>query len=77
MIEKQVSAHPNKYISHLMAVWFKRSDLTKTEHYTDAHIKQKAKLFSQLSAELAIPYATFIGLKLSNRLQNATTDIVE
>lgn len=77
MIEKQVSAHPNKYISHLMAVLFKRNDLTKTEHYTDAHIKQKSKLFSQLPAELAIPYATFIGLKLSNRLQNATTNNVE
>jgi hypothetical protein len=60
-----------------MSVLFKRNDLTKAEHYADAHIKQKAKLFSSLSAELAIPYATFIGLKLSNRLQNAPTEVVE
>ena len=77
MIEKQVSNNPHHYISYLMSVLFKRNDLTKVEHYTDAHIKQKAKLFSSLSAELAIPYATFIGLKLSNRIENAPTEIVD
>lgn len=77
LIEKQVAKDNHKYISYMMAVLFKRNDLTKAEHYTDAHLKQKEKLFSKLPAELAIPYATFIGLKLSNRLQSATTEIVE
>lgn len=77
LIEKQVSNNPNTYISYLMSVLFKRTDLTKAEHFTDAHLKQKAKLFGNLSAELAIPYATFIGLKLANRLENAVTDNVE
>jgi hypothetical protein len=77
MIEKQVSNNPHHYISYLMLVLFKRNDLTKVEHYTDAHIKQKAKLFSSLSAELAIPYATFIGLKLSNRIENAPTEVLD
>jgi hypothetical protein len=34
-------------------------------------------LFSSLSAELAIPYATFIGLKLSNRIENAPTEVLD
>jgi hypothetical protein len=78
IIEK-VALHKNKgYISEMLAVMFKREDLTPTEHYADAHIKQKAKLLRKLDANIAIPYIMFIAQKIGQQLRNDTpTEAVE
>ena len=77
-IEKIMHSKHKGYISELLAVLFKRTDLTKVEHYSDAHIKLKAKLIRELKAELAVPYLVEIGQKLSKHIpKDAPTEIVE
>jgi hypothetical protein len=46
----------------ILAVIFKREDLTRAEHYDDAHIKQKGKLILEhgFTSELVIPYIALI-----------------
>jgi hypothetical protein len=66
------------YLSEMLAVLFKRDDLSKTEHYTDAHIKHKAKLIQELKAELVVPYLVEIGKKLSTQItKNDLTEVLE
>jgi hypothetical protein len=77
-IEKIMHSKHKGYISELLAVLFKRTDLTKVEHYSDAHIKLKAKLIRELKAELAVPYLVEIGQKLSKHIpKDAPTEILE
>ena len=67
-IEKVMNSRHKGYISEMLAILFKRTDLTKAEHYTDAHIKLKAKIIRELKAELAMPYLVEIGQKLSKQM---------
>ena len=77
-IEKIMSSKHKGYISEMLAVLFKRTDLTKAEHYSDAHIKLKAKMIRELKAELAVPYLVEIGQKLSKHIpKDAPTEILE
>jgi len=73
MIEKVALTKPKGYISEMLAIMFKREDLTPTEHYADAHIKQKAKLIKKLSADISIPYIMFIANKIGQQVKNDTT----
>ena len=78
MIEKIALSKPKGYISEMLAIMFKREDLTPTEHYTDAHIKQKAKLIRKLNANISIPYIMFIANKIGQQVKNDTaTQAVE
>ncbi len=70
-IEKILSNKHKGYISEVLAVLFKRTDLTKTEHYTDAHIKQKAKLIRELKAEVAVPYLVAVASAINNHVEKA------
>ena len=78
-IEKILSNKHKGYISEVLAVLFKRTDLTKTEHYSDAHIKQKAKLIRELKAEVAIPYLVAVAEQINQHVEklNESTDNVE
>lgn len=77
-IEKVMSSKHKGYIAELLAILFKRTDLTKTEHYTEAHIKLKAKIIRELKAELAMPYLVEIGQKLAKQLpKDAPAEVVE
>lgn len=77
MIEK-IALHKEKgYISQMLAVMFKREDLTPTEHYADAHIKQKAKLIRKINASIALPYLMFIAEKIAKQVKNVPTQSVE
>lgn len=69
LIEKIVNTKPNNYISDILAIMFKRSDLTNTEHFTDAHLKHKAKLFRELKAEMCVPYIVFVTEKIAEYAQ--------
>ena len=78
MIEKIALTKPKGYISEMLAIMFKREDLTPTEHYADAHIKQKAKLIRKLNANISIPYIMFIANKIGQQVKNDTaTQAVE
>lgn len=60
LIEKYITRNTESYFAEIMAVFFKREDLTIKEHFVEAHIKHKASLFRQyLSAEDALPYIYF------------------
>lgn len=77
-IEKVMNSRHKGYISEMLAILFKRDDLTKTEHYDSAHIKHKAKIIRELKAELALPFLVEIGQKLSKELpKNEPAEVVE
>jgi len=65
LIEKKIKKQES-YISYLMAVIFKRTDLTKTEHYESAHLKLKEKLFRKLPAATSVAYLTAISKEVVN-----------
>lgn len=79
LIEKILGNKHKGYISEVLAVLFKRTDLSKVEHYTDAHIKQKAKLIRELKADVAVPYLVAVADKINNHVQksNEATESVE
>ena len=77
LIEKITLKKEKGYISEMLAVMFKREDLTPTEHYTDAHIKQKAKLIRKLNADISIPYVMFIAQKIGQQANDQATAELE
>ena len=77
IVEKIVKKDNKYYISDIMALMFKRTDLSNTEHYDPAHLKHKAKLFSKLKADIAIPYLTFVTYKITNHAESQTTKAME
>ena len=77
LIEKITIKKEKGYISEMLAVMFKREDLTSAEHYTDAHIKHKAKLIRKLNAAISIPYIMFIAQKISQQANDQATAELE
>ena len=79
VIEKILGNKHKGYVSEVLAVLFKRTDLSKVEHYADAHIKLKAKLIRELKAEVAIPYLIAVADQINKHVQslNEPTEIVE
>lgn len=69
-VEKYIKRNPNKYVANTMAVLFKRSDLTKVEHYDEAHIKYKSELFKDLDYSIALPYIAVILEKITINIKN-------
>jgi len=76
LVEKIAIAKPKGYISEILAIMFKRDDLTNAEHYADAHLKLKAKLIKELKANIAIPYLLFIAKKISKQVEKVE-DVAE
>lgn len=77
-IEKVMHSKHKGYLSEMLAILFKRDDLTKAEHYDSAHIKHKAKMIRELKAELAVPFLVEIGQKLSKEIKrNEPAQVVE
>lgn len=74
LIEKIVNHKPNHYISDILAIMFKRTDLTNTEHFTDAHLKLKAKMFRAHKADICIPYIVFVTEKIAEYAKANTTE---
>jgi hypothetical protein len=70
LIEKTLNNKHKGYISEVLAVLFKRTDLTKNEHYTDAHIKHKAKIIRELPAEVAVPYLVAVADTINKQVQS-------
>lgn len=53
------------YMAFMMGVIFKRTDLTNSEHYANAHIEHKAKLFRNLPAYYCVKYFAEVMNKLN------------
>jgi hypothetical protein len=77
LIEKMIVKENKHSVSDIMALMFKRTDLSNTEHYDSAHLKHKAKLFRLQAAEIAIPYITFVTETISNHAQKQAAESVE
>lgn len=70
-IEKAAISGDGHFPSMLMAILFKDESLTNTEHYTDAHIKHKAKLFREhLTADMCLPYLARVARRTVTTLED-------
>lgn len=77
LIEKMIVKENKHSVSEIMALMFKRTDLSNIEHYDSAHLKHKAKLFRLQPAEIAIPYITFVTETISNHAKKQASESVE
>ena len=77
LIEKMIVKENKHSVSDIMALMFKRTDLSNVEHYDTAHLKHKAKLFRTQPAEIAIPYITFVTETISNHAEKQAAESVE
>ena len=70
-IEKCAQKGLENFPSMVLAILFKRSDLTVNEHYEQSHLKLKAKLFeNNVKADFAIPYIALVAKKTLRNLEN-------
>lgn len=81
IISKAMNENPVS-AGEMMAMCFKRTDLTDKEHYTDAHIKHKAALFRKhLTADVCIPYITKVTdlmvKQVTEQTNDTSTEVVE
>ena len=74
MIEKIWKAGTGMGTSETMAILFKRTDLSKTEHYASGHLKHKSKMFKSQNASLVVPYITEILEKLMEVTKKITDE---
>jgi hypothetical protein len=77
LIEKIIVKENKHSVSDILALMFKRTDLSNTEHYDNAHLKHKSKLFRLQPAEVAIPYLTFVTETISNHAKKQASESVE
>lgn len=66
-IEERMAADPFGWITYALAIIFKRTDLSSTEHKANAHRKHKEKLFKDVTMDVALPYIFYVS---ENYIQN-------
>jgi hypothetical protein len=70
IIERFIKKNDKSFVGDIMAIVFKDVNLTKNEHYVDAHVKHKAKLFrNNVSFDIAIPYISYFSKEVIESLQ--------
>ena len=77
MIEKMAVKENKHFVSEIMAIMFKRTDLSNVEHYDNAHLKYKSKLFRTQPADIAIPYLNYVTQTISNHAQKQAAESLE
>lgn len=60
LIEEEMHKDPVGWITYALAIIFKRTDLSPTEHKASAHIKHKKSLFKNVTLDIALPYIIYI-----------------
>jgi hypothetical protein len=65
MIEKIYRSQDQNFTAQTLAILFKRTDLSRTEHYAPAHLKLKVSLMKKQNAEVAFPYILDILQKIA------------
>jgi hypothetical protein len=61
LIEKYIKANVFNYTPYIMAVVYKREDLSFNEHYDNAHLKHKMSLFENTTLDIAMPVINEFG----------------
>jgi hypothetical protein len=64
-------------VSDIMALMFKRTDLSNTEHYDSAHLKHKSKLFKTQPADISIPYLNYVTDTITKHATKQAAESVE
>ena len=77
LIEKVMKLNNGEFTAEMLAILFKRTDLTKKEHYANAHLKQKMKLFRELKSDIAIPYFLDVLNTLTTTAKTMSNDVAE
>lgn len=71
LIEKAWKKSKDTFSLDVISILYKREDLTKTEHYSDAHIKHKKTLFKDVKINVAYPFVMEVLESLVNQTQEA------
>lgn len=69
LIEKAIKSNNDKYFSDIISILFKRTDLTKKEHYSDAHLAHKKELFKTLKCEDFYSYIIYINKRIVDKIK--------
>lgn len=77
MIEKIYRSQDDNFTAHTLSILFKRTDLTRTEHYAPAHLKLKVGLMKKQSAEIAFPYILDILQKITKITEKKIDETTE
>jgi hypothetical protein len=77
LIEKVWKQNTGNFAAETLAIIYKRSDLTKVEHYAPAHIKHKTALFKKQHSSLVIPYIIEVLEKLTKTTQQIKDAVTE
>ena len=77
MIEKIYRSQDDNFTAQTLAILFKRTDLTRTEHYAPAHLKLKTNLFKKQTAEIAFPYILDILQKITKITEKKVDETAE
>ena len=77
MIEKIYRGQDENFCAQTLAILFKRTDLTRTEHYAPAHLKFKVNLFKKQNAEIAFPYILDILQKITKITEKKIDETAE
>jgi len=81
LIEKIYRGQDDNFCAQTLAILFKRTDLTRTEHYAPAHLKFKVNVMKKQNAEVAFPYIMEILQKISviseKKLEEANEEVTK
>ena len=76
MIEGYIAKIDNRYLGEILAVIYKRQDITKDMHYDKAHIHYKAELIrKEITADVAVPLINFMSKRLINDFAMIENDV--
>lgn len=75
MIEKIYRGQDDNFCAQTLAILFKRTDLTRTEHYAPAHLKFKVNLMKKQNAEIAFPYIMEILSKITKIAEKKVDEV--
>ena len=81
LIEKIYRGQDDNFCAQTLAILFKRTDLTRTEHYAPAHLKFKVNVMKKQNAEVAFPYIMEILQKIAviseKKVEEANIEVTE
>jgi hypothetical protein len=69
LIETLIKKSPDAFLVEAIAIIFKNTTLTKTEHFTKAHIDYKKRLFNDLIADQYYQYIVYINTMIVNKIK--------
>jgi hypothetical protein len=77
MIEKVWKSNNGNFAAETLAILYKRSDLSKVEHYASSHIKHKTALFKKQPSSLVVPWIIEVLEKLTKTTQQIKNAVTE